>query len=63
MSDLVSSRQYASEQAVLDEALELLQQRDSLRGMLQEGIDELDAGKRVPATNALDHLRSGLPSN
>lgn len=63
MSALVSSGKYPSEQAVLDEALELLQQRDSLRGLLQEGIDELDAGKRVPAADALDRLRSGLPSN
>ncbi len=63
VSDLVSSGKYPTEQAVLDEALELLQQRDKLRGMLQQGVDDLDAGNSVPAAEALDRLRSGLPSN
>ena len=60
VSELVSSGKYPNDQAVLDEALELLQQRDKLRDLLQDGIDDLDAGNRVPAAEAMNRLRSGL---
>ena len=63
VSELVSSGKYPNDQAVLDEALELLQQRDKLRGMLQDGIDDLDAGNRVLAAEAMNRLRSGLASS
>jgi DNA repair protein RadC len=62
VSVLLSSGKYPTEKAVLDEALELLQQRDKLRGLLQTGIDELDAGKRVPAAEAMQRLRASLPA-
>jgi Arc/MetJ-type ribon-helix-helix transcriptional regulator len=60
VSELVSSGKYPNDQAVLDEALELLQQRDKLRDLLQDGIDDLDEGNRVPAAEAMNRLRSGL---
>lgn len=43
---LAASGRYAGEHQVLDEALELLRQRDDLRERLQAGIDQLDRGER-----------------
>jgi len=62
VSALLSSGKYSTEQAVLDEALELLRQRDQLRGMLQVGADLLDAGERIPAAEAIKALRRALPT-
>lgn len=62
VAELVSSGRYPNEEAVLTEALELLHQRDRLRGLLADGIRQLDAGERVPAAEAMKTLRSGLPS-
>jgi len=62
VSVLLSSGKYPTEEAVLDEALELLHQRDRLRGLLQAGADQLDAGERIPAADALRTLRGSLPA-
>lgn len=62
VSVLLSSGRYPSEEAVLSEALELLHQRDRLRDMLADGVRQLDAGERIPASEALKSLRAGLPS-
>ena len=62
VSVLLSSGKYPSEEAVLSEALELLHQRDRLRGLLADGVKQLDAGERIPASEALKSLRAGLPS-
>lgn len=62
VSVLLSSGRYATEEAVLSEALELLHQRDQLRGLLQDGVNQLDAGGRIPAADAIKSLRAGLPT-
>jgi len=62
VSVLLSTGRYSSEEAVLSEALELLHQRDLLRGLLKDGAQQLDAGQRIPAAEALSSLRSGLPT-
>lgn len=62
VSVLLSSGRYPSEEAALNEALELLLQRDRLRGLLADGVEELDAGERIPASEALKSLRAGLAS-
>lgn len=62
VSALLSSGNYATEKAVLDEALDLLHQRDRLRSMLQTGIDELDAGQRVSASDTFQRLRTSVPA-
>lgn len=62
VSVLLSSGKYQTEEAVLSEALELLHQRDQLRGLVQAGIEQLDAGNRVSAQDALATLRAGLPT-
>ena len=62
VSDLLSSGRYPNEEAVLSEALELLSQRDRLRGLLADGVKQLDAGERVAAREAMETLRAGLPS-
>ena len=60
---LLADGQYASENAVMDEALQLLRQRDELRSRLQVGIEQLDVGKRTPAKEAIAGLRAELTSN
>lgn len=60
---LLSTGAYPTEEAVLDEALELLRQRDKLRGLLQVGAEQLDAGQRVPAAEAMRSLRGSLPAS
>ena len=43
---LASSGRYSGDAQVLDEALELLKQRDGLRELLKIGTDQLDHGER-----------------
>lgn len=59
---LTASGRYADEQQVLDEALELLRQRDDLRERLQVGIAQLDTGERVPLDEAISELRRSRKS-
>ena len=48
VSQLAASGRYSDEGQVVDEALELLRQRDDLRARLGVGIDQLDRGERLP---------------
>ena len=50
---LAASGQYTGEGQVLDEALELLRQRDDLRARLRVGIDQLDRGERLPIAEVI----------
>ena len=54
---LTASGRYDGERQVLDEALELLRQRDDLRERLQEGIDQLDRGERRPMEDVIAEIR------
>ena len=54
---LAASGRYAGGHHVLDEALELLRQRDDLRERLQEGIDPLDRGERRPMGDVFAEIR------
>ncbi len=54
---LAASGRYAGERQVLDEALELLRQRDDLRERLRSGIDQLDQGIRRPLEDVLSEIR------
>ena len=54
---IVRSGRYPDENAVLSEALELLQQRDRLRASLQEAAAELDRGQGIGAREAYRQLR------
>jgi len=48
---------YASETEVIAAALQLLQQREQLRGDLQQGCDEIDRGERLNADEVFAELR------
>ena len=54
---LAASGRYSDEGQVLDEALELLRQRDDLRARLGVGIDQLDRGERLPIAEVLTGVR------
>jgi Arc/MetJ-type ribon-helix-helix transcriptional regulator len=54
---LVSSGRFSNERQVLDEALELLKQRDELRAMLEIGVAQLDRGERHTADSVFSELR------
>ena len=58
---LAASGQYAGEGQVLDEALELLRQRDDLRTRLRVGIDQLDRGERLPMAEVIAEIRERKP--
>jgi Arc/MetJ-type ribon-helix-helix transcriptional regulator len=58
---LAATGQYAGEGQVLDEALELLRQRDDLRSRLSAGIDQLDRGERIPIEEVMDGIRDRMP--
>ncbi len=45
----VAKGNFATEAALLAEAVRLLQQREDLRREVQAGIDELDRGEGIPA--------------
>jgi putative addiction module CopG family antidote len=55
---VVSSGRYRSEADALNEAVRLLQRRDELRAMLEQGEKELDAGESVPADEVFAALQA-----
>ena len=57
VESLTASGCYDGERQVLDEALELLRQRDDLRERLRQGIDQLDRGERRPMEQAFAEIR------
>ena len=44
------------------EALQLLHHRERLRGLIQDGAKQLDAGERMPTADVIKLLRTGLPT-
>lgn len=54
---LASSGRYSGDVQVLDEALELLKQRDGLREQLKIGIDQLDQGERHAIDDVFASIR------
>lgn len=55
--ELVRKGDYATECEVIDEALKSLQARDRLRDALQAGLDELDRGEGIPASEVFAELK------
>lgn len=54
---LASSGRYSGDVQVLDEALELLKQRDDLRERLKIGTDQLDQGDRRTIDDVFTAIR------
>lgn len=54
---LVASGQYKSANEAVAEALRLLMSRQQLRGDIQKGIDELDAGQGIAGDAVFAELR------
>jgi len=57
IEDAVKSGAYADTGQVLDEALNLLRQREDLRRDVNAGIDQLDKGETIPAAEVFHRLR------
>lgn len=55
---LVQSGQFADEVAVVDAALDLLERRQHLRSLIQEGIDAADRGELIEMDDALRIARA-----
>ncbi len=58
VQDALAKGVYASRQQLLDEAVELLKKRERLRGMIQEGLDELDRGEGIPGDEVFARLEA-----
>lgn len=62
VTDLVANGRYNSKSEVLREGVRLVQEREArlaeLQKMLQQGIDELDAGLGIPAEEVFAELRA-----
>jgi antitoxin ParD1/3/4 len=62
VADLVANGRYNSKSEVLREGVRLVQEREArlaeLQKMLQQGIDELDAGRGIPAEEVFAELRA-----
>lgn len=61
VQQLAASGQYEGGHQVLDEALELLRQRDDLRARLLVGIHQLDRGERLPIAEVMAEIRERTP--
>lgn len=51
---------YSSESDVLDDALELLRQRNELRSLLKQAEDQISKGDKLPAGEATEMLKNEL---
>ena len=58
--DLFLSGNYAAENEILHEALELLSNRDRLRREIHIGLAELDRGERVDGDEVFRHLEEKI---
>ncbi|MSR58852.1 MAG: type II toxin-antitoxin system ParD family antitoxin [Planctomycetaceae bacterium] len=58
VQSMIAAGAYETESAVIEEALRLLQQREQLRAEIQQGIEELDRGERIPAEVVFQELRA-----
>jgi antitoxin ParD1/3/4 len=59
VANQVRSGRYASNSEVIRAGLRALAEQD-LRAWLQEGLDDLDAGRRVEASEAFARIRATL---
>jgi len=57
---LMQSEGYTDENAVVDAALDLLERRQQLRALLQEGIDTADRGELVEMDEVLHVARARI---
>ena len=57
---LMQSGQFADEAAVVDAALDLLERRQYLRSLIQEGIDAADRGELIEMDEALRIARARI---
>ena len=60
LAELVASGRYSSADEAVREALNLLRQREAawakLEADLQKGVDDIDAGRTIPADEVFDKL-------
>lgn len=59
---LMTAGGYADEAAVVSAALKMLQRRQELHAMIQEGIDAVERGEVIPADEVFRDLRAHLAS-
>jgi antitoxin ParD1/3/4 len=57
VSDAVQSGSYSSREAVLDEAIALLRQREELRRKINAGIEQIERGETVDGDEVFSRLR------
>jgi antitoxin ParD1/3/4 len=55
---IVGTGRYRDENAVLGEALKLLQERDALASDIQQGIDEIERGETVDGEEVFRRLEA-----
>ena len=54
----IQNGQYRDRGQALDEALELLKQRDRLRREVNAGIEQLERGEGIPGEDVFERLRA-----
>ena len=54
----MASGEYSSTDEVLHEALQALDDRDRLRTLIRQGIEELERGERIPAEEVFIDLHN-----
>lgn len=64
VNDLVANGRYNSKSEVLREGVRLVQEREAaikeLYARLEQGLDDVDAGRALPAEEVFDNLRQRL---
>lgn len=62
VNDLVSTGRYNSKSEVLREGVRLVQEREArfkrLEAELQKGLDDIEAGRTIPAEQVFEELRA-----
>jgi len=53
---VVQTGEYRNRSQVVDEALDLLRQRDALRNDVNAGVEQLDRGEGIPADEVFERL-------
>jgi antitoxin ParD1/3/4 len=56
--EAVQAGSYTSREAVLDEALTLLRQREELRRKINAGVEQIERGELLDGNEAFDKLES-----
>jgi antitoxin ParD1/3/4 len=57
VTEKVASGMYTSASEVVREGLRLLRERDELRRQIAVGLEQLDSGQRIPATDVVEEVR------